>query len=146
MTSSLRVSGLLAVSILVLASCSSNAVADLKPGDCFDDETANGEIIEEVETVPMVDCDDPHDNEVYADLDALDGVFPGNDALFEEGMARCLPLFESYVGSPYDTSRLDIFPITPLAEGWADGDRKITCVLYDMELNKLTGSMRSSGE
>ena len=143
---SLRTSASLAVSVLVLASCSSNFVEDLKPGDCFDDETANGEILEEVQTVPMVDCNDPHDNEVYANLDAVDGDFPGNEALLEEGLTRCLPLFESYVGSPYDTSRLDIFPITPVAEGWADGDRNITCVLYDLDLNKLTGSMKSSGE
>jgi hypothetical protein len=146
MTWSPRASALLTVSVLVLASCSTNSVEDLKPGDCFDDPTANGEFIEEIETVPMVDCDDPHDNEVYANLNAVDGAFPGDDALYEEAVVRCLPLFESYVGSPYDTSRLDIVPITPLAEGWADGDRAITCVLYDLELNKLTGSMKSSGE
>lgn len=146
MTWSLRTSVVLTVSALVLASCSSNSAADLKAGDCFDDQAANGEIIEELETVPMVDCDDPHDNEVYANLTAIDRAFPGLEELYEEGMARCFRLFEGYVGSPYDTSRLDIFPIHPIAEGWADGDRLITCVLYDTELNKLTGSMKSSGE
>ena len=144
-----RVLGLIAVSVLVLASCSSgssDSVADLSPGDCFDDPMVDGEFVEEIETLPMVDCDEPHDNEAYAVLDLPDGAFPGDDALYEEGLDRCLPLFEGYVGSSYETSRLDLFPITPLAEGWADGDRKVTCALYDVDLNKLTGSMRDSGE
>ncbi len=143
---SLRTAGLLAASVLVLTSCSSNFVEDLGPGDCFDDETVNGEFVEEAQTVPMVDCADPHDNEVYANLDFEGGVYPGDTALYEEGLASCLPLFEGYVGSPYETSRLDIFPITPVADGWADGDRNLTCVLYDLNLSKLTGSMKDSGE
>jgi hypothetical protein len=144
-----RVLGLIAVSVLVLASCSSgssDSVADLGPGDCFDDQFAGGELVEEIETLPIVDCDEPHDNEAYAVFDLPDGVFPGDDALYVEGLDRCLPLFEGYVGSSYETSRLDIFPITPVAEGWADGDREIICALYDIDLAKLTGSMRGSGE
>lgn len=144
-----RVSGLIAVSVLVLASCSSgssDSVADLSPGDCFDDQSAGGELVEEFETVPMVDCDKPHDNEAYAVFDLPDGAYPGDDAITEQGLDGCLPLFEGYVGSSYETSRLDIFPITPLAELWADGNREIICALYDVDLAKLTGSMRDSGE
>lgn len=118
----------------------------MNPGDCFDDQYQGGEIAEEVETLPMVDCDEPHDNEAYAIFDLPDGAFPGDDALYVEGLDGCLPLFEGYVGSSYETSRLDLFPITPLAEGWADGDREVICALYDVDLNKLTGSMRDSGE
>lgn len=114
-----RVAGLMAASVLVLASCSSgssDSVADLSPGDCFDDQSAGGELVEEFETVPMVDCDKPHDNEAYAVFDLPDGAYPGDDAITEQGLDGCLPLFEGYVGSSYETSRLDIFPITPLAE------------------------------
>ncbi len=139
----------MAASVLDLASCSSgssDSVADVSPGDCFDDPSAYGELIEDIETLPVVDCDEPHDNEAYAVFDVEDGAFPGNDALYEEGLDGCLPLFEGYVGSSYETSRLEIFPITPVAEVWAGGDRRIICALFDVDLAKLTGSMRDSGE
>jgi hypothetical protein len=149
-----RVLGLMAVSVLVLASCSSGSsdsvadvsVTDLSPGDCFDDQSAGGEILEEFGDVPMVDCDKPHDNEAYAVIDLPDGAYPGDDAITEQGFEGCLPLFEGYVGSSYETSRLEIFPITPVAEVWAGGDRRIICALFDIDLAKLTGSMRDSGE
>ncbi|MCL1692644.1 MAG: septum formation family protein [Actinomycetia bacterium] len=144
-----RVSVLMAVSVLVLAACSSGdseSVFDLRPGDCFDDVIENGEIAEESETLPMVDCDDPHDNEAYALYNMDDGAFPTQAAIDDEAIAKCVPLFEDYVGSEYDTSRLDIFWIFPTAESWDEGDREVACVLYDLDLNKLTGSMANSGE
>jgi hypothetical protein len=123
-----------------------DAAADLKVGDCFDDQTVDGEFITEFATVPMVDCDDPHDNEVFAVIGLGGGTFPGEDTLVEEVFETCVPLFESYVGSPYATSRLNIFPIYPTEDVWVAGDRKGVCGLYDLNLEKLTGSMMNSGE
>ena len=145
----LRVLVLMAVSALILAACSSGtseSVFDMKPGDCFDDVVEDGELAQELESVPMVDCDDPHDNEAYAVFDVAGDVYPGTPALDDEAVVNCVPLFEEYVGSSYETSRLDIMFLYPLEDGWGEGDREITCVLFDLELQKLTGSMRDSGE
>jgi hypothetical protein len=144
-----RVSVLMAASVLVLAACSSGdseSVFDLRPGDCFDDPVEDGDFAEEAETLPMVDCDDPHDNEAYALYDMEGGAFPAQAAIDDEAISKCVPLFEDYVGSSYETSRLDIWWIFPTEEGWSEGDREVACVLYDLDLNKLTGSMANSGE
>ena len=145
----LRMSALLVVAVFALAACSSGdseSVFDLRPGDCFDDVTEGGEFAQETQTLPMVDCDDPHDNEAYAVYDMDDGPFPSQVAIDDEAIARCVPLFEDYVGSPYETSRLDIWWIFPTEESWNEGDQEVVCVLYDLDLNKLTGSMSNSGE
>lgn len=144
-----RVSLLLVMSLLALAACTSGdseSVFELRPGDCFDDVVEDGEFVEESASLPMVDCDSPHDNEAYALYDMADGAFPGQAAVDDEAIAKCVPLFEDYVGSDYETSRLDIWWIFPTEEGWSEGDREVACVLYDLDLNKLTGSMANSGE
>ena len=41
-------------------------------------------------------------------------------------------------------SELDLFPITPTSESWAEGDRVVYCALYALDLSKLTGSMEGS--
>ena len=149
MTWSLRASLLLVVSVLALAACSSGeseSVFDLTPGGCFDDVIEDGEFAEEAQTLPMVDCADPHDNEAYALYDMEDGSFPAQAAVDDVAIAKCVSLFEDYVGSDYETSRLDIWWIFPTEQGWAEGDREVACVLYDLDLNKLIGSMRNSGE
>ena len=138
-----------AAAVLVLAACSSGdseSVFSLHPGDCFDDVIEDGEFVQESETLPMVDCEDPHDNEAYALYDMADGPFPGQAVIDDEAIAKCVPLFEGYAGSDYETSRLDVWWIFPTTEGWSDGDREVACVLYDLDLNKLTGSMANSGE
>ena len=75
-----------------------------------------------------------------------DGPFPGQAVIDDEAIAKCVPLFEDYVGSDYETSRLDVWWIFPTTESWNDGDREVACVLYDLGLNKLTGSMANSGQ
>lgn len=149
MTWSLRVVGLLAISVLVLASCSlgsSESVFELEPGDCFDDLFEDGEYVEESDSLPMVDCSEPHDNEAYAAFEVSGDEYPGLLALDDEAFAGCVPLFEDYVGSPYEgTTRLQIMWLAPTSESWDDGDRKIVCVLYDSQIEQMTGSMRDSG-
>ena len=49
------------------------------------------------------------------------------------------------VGKIYEESILGIWTLTPTPDSWEAGDREIVCYLYDIELRKLTGSMRGSG-
>ena len=57
---------------------------------------------------------------------------------------RCIAEFADFVGLGYPDSDLDVFPITPTAESWADGDRVVLCALFALDLSKLTGSMEGS--
>jgi uncharacterized protein YceK len=132
-----------ATSTSVDTSESSESVFQLRPGDCFN-EPVEGEF----ENLLMVDCDAPHDNEAYASYEYEEEgrVYPGELAFEDDAIARCGPLFEEYVGSSYETSRLDFGWLFPTIKSWIDGDRQVDCALFDYDLNKLTGSMRNSGE
>ena len=115
-------------------------VFSLQVGDCFDDvESALGG--GEVESVPAIPCDQPHDNEVFAKPQLPDGPYPGDDEILVEAQELCLDEFTAYTGQDYDTSPLDVFPITPTEQTWEDGDvRSVVCSLYNLDLSKLTGS------
>jgi hypothetical protein len=117
------------------------SVFSLHVGDCFDDPAD----FADVSDVIIVGCSEPHDNEVYANLLVEFDSFPGTQAMQETADEMCLPEFETYVGRDWETSALDYGWLYPTADSWADGDRIVTCFLYDGSLEKLTGSMRNSG-
>ncbi len=119
------------------------SVFSLRVGDCFDDVSLEPT---EVSDVPAVSCDTPHDNEVFHVWQISGGDFPGEEPLNTQGIDGCLEPFETYVGVDYTDSRLDLFPISPTAESWEQGDREIVCALYDLSLEQLTESMKGSGE
>jgi hypothetical protein len=118
----------------------------MRVGDCFDDTSALvSEEAGEVSSLPGVPCAEPHDNEVYAVFDVAFESFPGNEAMGEHAFAQCLELFEGFVGSVYEDSVLDITALYPSDQSWSlQGDREVVCAVYDMNLNKLTGSAQGS--
>ncbi len=68
-----------------------------------------------VTDVEMVDCEEAHDNEAYAGID-------------------------------YGSSILDYSWLVPTPKSWEDGDdREVLCIVYDLDLKKLTGSVKNSG-
>ena len=120
---------------------------DIRVGDCFNDRAASAsDDYQEVSSVGAVPCSEPHDNEVYAVFDVSLAEFPGLDAMSDLAVEECVRRFEGFVGRDYQSSSLDVNPLYPTVEGWtALGDREIVCAVYDMELNKLTGSARGTG-
>jgi hypothetical protein len=124
-------------------------VFDVRVGDCFNDPpdliSSADALIESFVAVP---CSEPHDNEVYALVDhpaGDDQPFPGIDALDEYGAGVCFSAFRPYVGRSYESSELDFFSFTPSEEGWERiDDREIICALYEVNLARLTGSMRGT--
>ena len=112
----------------------------MKVGDCFDDQDS-----EQIFDVPGRPCSEPHDNEVFAIFDARLSEFPGSEQMTAYGTDKCIARFEAYVGRDYQSSALDVMPITPTARSWdAQNDREVICALYRMDLEKMTGSMRDS--
>lgn len=131
------------VALLVLAlattACSNN-VFDLEVGQCFNDPDS----FDEVANVEIVDCTEPHDNEVFHLFDIADGSFPGDTGVSESAVEGCLAQFDGYVGLDYASSVLDIRYLVPTSETWSDGDREVVCILYHLNNEKLTGSMQGS--
>ena len=55
----------------------------------------------------------------------------------------CLERFETFVGKDYESSSLDIATLYPSQESWQrQNDREVICAVYDMEAEKLTGSVK----
>lgn len=118
------------------------SVFDLRTGDCFDDDPDGATQVEEV---PVVPCAEPHDNEVFSSFQSTLAVYPGREEMLDAAAADCYDRFSGFVGMSYEDSELDFFPITPTEGSWGEGDREVLCVLYAMDLSKLTGTMRGSG-
>jgi Septum formation len=108
----------------------------LEVGDCFA-EVPEGELV----TVPVVPCAEPHIYEVYAQLMIPEGDYPGDDAVFEQTDELCIAEFEPFVGLSYEESVLDVFYLSPTEESWLDGDRAVTCSIYDPG-EDVSGSLR----
>jgi hypothetical protein len=126
--------------VLVVVACGGGqSVFEMEVGNCFDDVEFG-----EVQSLPIVDCSQPHDNEVYAIFDYDGAEFPGQEAINDVARELCLDRFEAYVGAPYATSVLEVFPITPTEDSWDEGDREIICNVYNSDLSKLTQSMRGA--
>ena len=104
-------------------------------GDCFDDEGEG-----EISSVPIVPCDQPHDNELYYEFTLADGDYPGDDEVGTQANDGCLGAFPDFVGLAYEESTLDYFPITPTSASWSGGDRVVQCAIYD-PAGPITGTL-----
>lgn len=111
-------------------------------GDCLDDAAIVDDV---VATVPIVDCAEPHDSEVFASHD-VDGVeFPGDAELDEALTAFCQgDAFEEFVGVPWLDSELETSGYYPTESSWANGDRELLCVIRD-DSGPTTGSLEGAG-
>ena len=143
MRSGLRTLAGLVAMMLLLAGCSGN-VFELAIGDCFDDgDMALGEFAE-VGEVPLVDCTEPHDNEVYAVVTVDGDAFPGEEAIQAQADEVCLEAFDPFVGLDYESSALDFGWLVPTADSWEMGDRVVACFVYRLDLAKVSGTLEGS--
>ena len=98
----------------------------------------------------VVDCSGPHDFEVYlvTDHPASPGEpYPGNKALSDYGDQTCAgTAYESYMGVPLEKSEYTYVWLSPDAELWAAGDREIICGVSNVSDDKLTGSVKRTGD
>ena len=106
-------------------------VFSLAVGDCFLELDGN--------EVPLVPCDEPHDNEVFHlhDIEATER--PSDEEMTTIVEQECHPAFESYVGTAYASSELYIRTLKPSEDTWSQGDRELVCILYDPD-GQITGS------
>lgn len=112
-------------------------IADLHRRDCFSDARLHGG---KKGVTRLVDCDRPHDAEVFDVLPIQSGSFPGLPA-FKQRARDCRTSFADYVGVPVDESRLAVTWYYPTKQGWVDpSTRVITCVAMGRK-DQLTGSV-----
>ena len=112
-------------------------VFTLSVGQCLNNTTET-----EVQEVPLVDCADEHDLEVYHDFSIEGDDYPGDEAIDSQADAECLTAFETFVGVGYDSSAYGYTYFTPTEGSWTDGDdRLVSCLIGDPEGNKVTGSL-----
>ena len=123
------------------------SVFELEVGDCFSAEN------DAVESVLVVDCEQPHTYEAFFLFDhqaGPDEEYPGDQEILEFADSECRPPFEEFVGKDYESSIWYITSVTPSAETWDGGDREIICTLdqqdADGEAIEVTGSAEGTAE
>lgn len=118
-------------------------VMELSAGDCFVESEMEAAFSgDEVTNVPLVDCSEPHDAEVFHTEDLPDGDFPGEASLDNSIDEICYgSAFANYVGVDFMDSELEVWPLVPTEEGWDMGDQEILCYALDS-----TGTVSESFE
>jgi hypothetical protein len=119
-------------------------VQSLEPGDCFLDFAGT-----EVSSVEVVDCAEPHQFEVFANVVLPDGPYPGATEVDQGGYDACLEEFQPYVGIDYESSVWFVTTLLPLEDSWPE-DRTVNCLLVqptgeDSAPATVTGSARGTG-
>lgn len=111
-------------------------------GDCLNEMEVSAD--DTVDTVPIVDCADPHDLEVYygGTLDE-DGPYPGDEDASEMVNEGCVDAFEDFVGIPYEDSILLFQTLYPGEDSWEAGNRDYLCLVGD-EFEQTTGTLEDS--
>jgi hypothetical protein len=106
-------------------------------GDCLNDLSAP----DEVTSVPIVDCSEPHDSEVFATTDSTASDFPGDTALFDELTVFCQgQAYTDFVGIPYADSIYGTSGYIPTEGSWGNGDRELLCTIGTPN-EQTTGSL-----
>ncbi|WP_295841582.1 DUF4190 domain-containing protein [uncultured Microbacterium sp.] len=111
----------------------------LTVGACLDDVPGGF-----ISSSNLVDCAVPHTYEVFSSFFLPEGAFPGDDAIASAAQEGCDAAFPSFVGIPFDQSALNYQFVAPTESTWADGDREISCLLYDPAVEETTGSLAGS--
>lgn len=118
-------------------------VFSIRVGDCLNSSSVVSDS-GQIDHVPIVPCDQPHEDEVYYSYDLPDGDYPGEDAIIADADTECIAQFGDFVGIDYDDSTLDYWPMYPTTESWDGGDREVLCIAWDSSGAKLTGSLRGA--
>jgi hypothetical protein len=130
------------IGIGLLGACAGN-VYSLKVGNCYNGPNLNTESTVNVTDVEIVNCDEPHESEVYANFELPDSIWPGYDYIENQAEMGCIARFEAFAGVEYDLSTLLVDYIYPTEESWKD-DRFVKCSVVEESYIKVSGSLRGS--
>lgn len=111
----------------------------LQTGDCLNDFDPSGT------TFDLIDCDLPHDAEVFASYDLPAGVFPGPEFIEPLAASMCFGQgFADFIGLAFVDSGINALQSAPTAETWALGHHRINCIVTDglVRTGSLAGAAR----
>jgi Septum formation len=115
--------------------------SDLRAGDCFDLKDKNANQIGDVHAVP---CTSEHQYETFFTGSMPAGTFPTESAMDDWISGNCEPAYETYVGTAYQDSHLEVYILTPSSDAWNNGDRSVQCSVYDPNHERLTQSLKDA--
>ncbi len=123
-------------------------VFSIKVEECFNDETAEGETVTEVE---KVDCAEPHIWEAYESIivEDGDGSYPGEEVVTEQAQTDCKAPSRPTSASTTTTRPSYLSYYYPTEETWTEiNDREILCIVTTTEdfTTKTTGSVKGSAQ
>ena len=113
------------------------SVFDLRPGDCVGDVS---DLRGDVDEIPLVPCEEPHSQEVFAVVRHPDDAYPGAGAVATFADRACLAALDAELDLSIDDG-IAFSYLLPTFEGWnKNGDRNVVCVLVFPEDAGMTGS------
>jgi hypothetical protein len=98
-----------------------------------------------VESVEAVPCAAAHDAQVLAKPNSSYSGLYDETAVWESGLETCTSYFNGFIGKSYAESELYVDLFFPVAEGWADDDRSLVCLIVPgPDEAQLLGDMANS--
>ena len=93
-----------------------------------------------------VPCTQPHTVEVFFAGNSWPRslAYPGDQAVYDDGYARCLTTFSAYDGVDNSASEFGVMSSTPDSSTWPGGDRWLAC--FATTLVSVDYSIRGSGQ
>ncbi len=115
-------------------------VFSIRVGDCVN---TDGSESEEISSLPIVPCSEPHADEAYYSFDLPESSYPGDDSVSNAADEGCIEQFGDFIGTGYESTELEFWSMYPTKESWASGDREVLCFVYD-PAGQTTGSLKGS--
>ena len=121
--------------------------AQLRTGECLTASNLNLDSSNSWPWFTAVPCTDPHLAEVFFAGNAWprSSAYPGDNAIWNQGVARCTNAFAAYDGSDTDQSMFSISLVQPWGDNWATGNRWLICIAYEPGTQPMSNSIRGSG-
>ena len=97
----------------------------------------------------IVDCGVPHSHEIvdvvnYDGPVGKGGRYPGSGFIQEWADEACAARFESFVGTPWTRSDLELEMWWPSPDSWDRSDRRVICAVFDPTGATTTATFRGT--
>jgi hypothetical protein len=132
------VAGLIVVGFLVAPASPSTGqltIYQLRTGDCLQDQYlgSDGQDLSSYNQLngpfTATPCTQPHIDQVFFAGDAWPQslAYPGDQAVYDDGLVRCFAAFSAYDGIDSSSSAFYVVASTPDRTSWPGGDRWLVC-------------------
>jgi hypothetical protein len=115
---------------------------DLRVGECVEHAPSVSKIAAP-DLVEVVDCAQPHAEEVYGRFRLNGRTYPGHSRVDELAWRGCDRLFEDYVGESPDDTPLEPYVFYPTENTWGDS-RVVVCSVAGAGDAVTSGSVRNA--